>query len=440
MKTKLGIVSILTLCTLTGAAFAQYRELKDDSVTFKPDTPIVQNSQMVVKNSGTDRNQKLVSIVGKSQILKFDQGIKRVSIANPEIADIVVISPKQLVINGKKAGATSLVFWNSANVPSFYNLTVQQDSDAFIQAVNYIAPNEDVSILFNDTGAVLSGHVSSTGVKEKIKDLAKAYNVSLTDLSESPTKQVLLEVKVVEASKNFTRNLSSTIVANNLALPIDPKNIFAGALPNGGIPTGFNLIDIRSGMKYLWSSSDGKIAAQFSASEKKGDIKVLAEPKLLAVNGETASFNVGNEVPVPSSVGQYGNVAYSFKKTGVLLNFTPTILEESGRIKLQLTPEVSEIDRSVGVVTGNDALVVPGFKTRKVETTVELQDGETLVIAGLLNTTSSKNRSQVPILGDIPILGFLFRSTEDSKNDGELMIFITPHIVDSQANIKRHNL
>ena len=140
---------------------------------------------------------------------------------------------------------------------------------------------------------------------------------------------------------------------------------------------------------------------------------------------------MGNEVPVPSSMGQYGQIAYSFKKTGVILNFTPTIMEKSKRIKLKLAPEVSEIDRSSGVVDNNNAVVIPGFKTRKVETTVELMDGETLVIAGLLNNTSSKTNNQVPLLGDLPVIGVLFKTIEDKKSDTELMIFITPKIIDA---------
>lgn len=429
MKLKLVIALILTMIAVSGcSAYAQsaYRDLRSDNVDFGISSDMLPGqevSSMTVKNAGEDRNQKLYSVVGKSQILRFDQSIKRVSITNYEIADVVVLSPKQLLVNGKKPGSTSLIFWGTSNIPIFYNLVVQQDADSFIQAVSYIAPHEDVSILFNDTGAVLSGQVSSTAVKEKIKDLAKAYSINLVDLSESPTKQVLLEVKVVEASKNFSRNLSSSFgVGDN-----------ARAISGDILSNSFGQLISNSGLKYLFAGDGGELTWQLTAAEKKGEAKVLAEPKLLAVDGKEASFNVGNEVPVPSSIGQYGQVSYDFKKTGVLLNFTPTIMEKSDRIRLQLSPEVSEIDRSVGAVTTNDQIAVYGFKTRKVDTTVELQSGETLVIAGLLNTNSSRNKNQVPILGDIPILGFLFRSTEDTKNDGELMIFITPHIVDNKS-------
>lgn len=418
--------------------YNEYNESNGYSEYNKPDNTSggYINEKMIIKNAGTDTNQKLYSVVGKSQILKFDQSIKRVSIASPDIVDIVVLSPQQLLINGKKPGTTSLVFWSNLDSPSFYNLVVQQDTDAFIQAVSYITPDEDVSILFNDTGAVLSGQVSSAATKEKIKDLAKAYNVNLLDLSESPAKQVLLEVKVVEASKDFSRIITSNIIGSNLdgVFP-NPDNVFTGVLPTI-VEGGQRLLELKNGAKLLFTSSDGKLAAQFTASDKKGNVKILAEPKLLTADGQQASFNVGNEIPVPSSIGQYGQVSYSFKKTGVLLNFTPHIMEQSDRIRLQLAPEISEMDRSAGIITGADQLAVPGFKTRKVDTTVELQSGETLVIAGLLSNNTSNNRTQVPFLGDIPILGYLFKNTENTKTDIELMIFITPHIVDSKTPIQ----
>ena len=198
------------------------------------------------------------------------------------------------------------------------------------------------------------------------------------------------------------------------------------------IPLGkFSRVVVDSGVKYFFSNKAGDIAFELQAAETKGDAQILAEPKLLAVDGEEASFNVGSEVPVPSNMGQYGQIAYEFKKTGVILNFTPTIMEKTGRIKLKLSPEVSEIDRASGVLDTQNAVVIPGFKTRKVETTVELMDGETLVIAGLLNNSSSKTNNQVPFLGDIPVIGVLFKTLEQRKNDTELMIFITPKIVDA---------
>ncbi len=390
-------------------------------------------SSIEALNAVKDNNEKLYGVVGKSQVLNFDKDIERVSITDDSVASLVVLSPRQLLVNGKKAGSTSVIFWSgSSSRPMFYNLIIQQNTDSFMQAVEHVAPNENVSIIFNDKGAVLTGYVSSSAVKQKILDVAKAYEIGLTDLTESPSKQVLLEVKITEASKNFSRNLGLNLVAGR---HVDLQNFNSGGwLANGKI-TSNNASIVQSGSGLMLGYfKNGKFAVDLEASEAKGDIKILAEPKLLSVNGEEGSFTVGNQVPVPSAIGNYGNVSYEYKDTGVILKFTPTIMEETGRIRLVLKPEVSEVDSSISVATTTGAEVY-GFKTRKVETTVELMDGETLVIAGLLNTKSERGRNQVPVLGNIPFLGALFSTTDDSKNDNEIVIFITPKIVDNSVNI-----
>ena len=430
---KISYLFLTLLLGLSFAANAQYREITPENSNL--DIPY-ENSQnfdtMVVKNTFKDSNQRLDAIVGKSQIVNFDIPVKRISIADPTLADIVILTSKQLMINGKKPGSTSLIFWSDSSSPVFYNLNVQQNADEFLKAVEYIAPNEDISIIFNDNGAVLSGKVSTSATRKKIQDLANAYKINLVDMSESATKQVLLEVKVAEVSKNFSRNLGTGFSIGNNSKYTQAGGDVGTDIGSPNLPLGkFSRVLVNNGVKYFFSNASGDIALELQAAETKGDAQILAEPKLLAVDGEEASFNVGNEVPVPSSMGQYGQIAYSFKKTGVILNFTPTIMEKSKRIKLKLAPEVSEIDRSSGVVDNNNAVVIPGFKTRKVETTVELMDGETLVIAGLLNNTSSKTNNQVPLLGDLPVIGVLFKTIEDKKSDTELMIFITPKIIDA---------
>ncbi len=405
------------------------RLVKAAEIDYK-DTPIMQQLGTVksdlVKDSLNlspykDSNEKLYSIVGKTQLIKFDEPVKRISITDPSLADLVLLSPKELMLNGKKAGRTSLIFWGNSDKPVFFNLVVQQDSDAFIQAIEEVAPSEDLQYTFTDDGVILSGKISSTTVKDNINNIVKAYNFKLLDLTESPTKQVLLEVKITEASRNFTRELESkfTVGENydnflSQILGITNHQDLSNATVNGN-----------TGGQYIYSSSTARVAWALRMAEQKGIVKILAEPKLLAINGKSGSFNVGNEIPVPSQMGQYGNIAYDFKTTGVILNFTPTILEKSNRVMLKLSPEVSEIDGSYVSQSG-----IPGFKTRKVDTTVELGDGETLVIAGLLSHSSSQSKSKVPWIGDLPGIGLLFSSLKNEKRDTELVIFITPKIVE----------
>lgn len=360
-----------------------------------------------------DNNEKLYAVVGKTQLIKFDEPVKRISITDPSCADLVLLSPKELLLNGKKPGRTSLLFWGNSDKPVFFNLVIQQDTDAVIQAVEQIAPNENIKYDFTDDGLILSGKVSSTNVKNNIENVIKAYNVKLVDLIESPTKQVLLEVKIAEASRNFTKTLASQFTAGE----------------TGNIYSSLHNFSFASEGKMVFSSPTNDMNWIVTAGETKGLIKILAEPKLLAVDGKPGSFNVGQEVPYPSGVAMSGTTSYAFKNTGIILNFTPTILEKSNRVVLKLSPEVSEIDESLGTKYGT-----VGFKTRKVDTTVELADGETLVIAGLLSHTSSSDDTIVPGLGDVPVLGLLFSSIKRTNRNTELVIFITPKIVETEQN------
>lgn len=434
----------MMICSLTVvtplAAFANQRVNYDSIIVEPQNNYSAQGSQVRSKkvNLSTqvkDKNEKLYTIVGKSQLLKFDEPVTRVSITDPQYADVVLLSPQELLLNGKKNGRTSLIFWGKNNQPVFYNLVVQQDADAFLQAVEEIAPNENANLIFTDTGVILSGHISSTGTKEKIKDIAKAYNFDLVDMSESPTKQVLLEVKVTEASRSFTNELASQFSFGS-GTKYFVENVLgreAGrSLSQGSFDGTMN------GFQYIFANNSNNLAFSLRAGEQKGTVKILAEPKLLAMNNEKASFNVGNETPIPSGIGQYGQVSYEYKSTGVILNFTPQILEKSNRIILKLSPEVSEIDNGAGLQQATG--FIPGVKTRKVDTTVELADGETLVIAGLLKQTSSKNRAGIPWLSNIPLLGILFSNRSDMKDDTELVIFITPKIVEVDSNSRYESI
>lgn len=372
-----------------------------------------------------DNNEKLYAVVGKTQLIKFDEPVKRISLTDPSLADLVLLSPKELLLNGKKAGRTSLLFWGSSEKPVFFNMVVQQDTDAVIQAIEQVAPNENVKYTFTDDGLIMSGKISSTAVKKNITEVVKAYGVNMLDLTESPTKQVLLEVKIAEASRSYVNALQSkfSIGDNGTVFP----NLGNGSFGSPGVDgSGKALAPIT---QYLFSSTSQNISWTLTAAETKGLVKILAEPKLLAIDGQAGSFNVGNQIPYPSSAGMSSQVAYSFKDTGVILNFTPTILEKSNRVILKLSPEISEVDASITSIAG-----IPGIKTRKVDTTVELGDGETLIIAGLLSHNSQSSTTQVPGLGNIPGLGLLFSNFYRDRRDTEIVIFITPKIIEADTN------
>lgn len=413
MKKSLIFLIILFLLSLLTSHLAKAAEDYTNRPIPQTLRGINNHPAPVTINPYKDNNEKLYAVVGKSQLIKFDEPVKRISITDPSLADLVLLSPKELLLNGKKPGRTSLLFWGAAEKPVFFNMIVQQDTDAVIQAIEQIAPNEKIGYNFTDDGLILSGNVSSTTIKNNIENVIKAYNVKLVDLTESPTKQVQLEVKIAEASRSFVRTLQSEFSIG------DDGSVFANKGNFSFGPVGDNILG-----QYLFSSASQNIAWKLSAAETKGLVKILAEPKLLAIDGKPGSFNVGNEIPYPASVGLSGVASYAFKTTGVILNFTPTILEKSNRVVLKLSPEVSEVDPSLSTTSA------PGFKTRKVDTTVELGDGETLIIAGLLSHNTSSSNTKIPGLGDIPGLGYLFSSISHTKNDIELVIFITPRIVE----------
>ncbi|MCQ2789389.1 MAG: pilus assembly protein N-terminal domain-containing protein [bacterium] len=422
MKKSIILLIVLFILSIVSAKFLK--------ASAEPVAQVVKNQgdyKTTNINPYKDTNEKLYAVCGKTQLIKFDEPVKRISLTDPNLADIVLLSPKELLLNGKKAGRTSLIFWGNGDKPVFFNLIVQQDTDAFVQAVSKIAPNEDIHYTFTDDGVIMSGHISSSTVKKNIEEVIKAYNIKLLDITESLTKQVLLEVKITEATRNFTKTLSSEFGVG--------EYFYNNFNPGQGVVTGlgnFAAGQFSSGTgSFVFGSSSAKLGWHLQAAEEKGLIKILAEPKLLAIDGKPGSFNVGQEIPYPASIGLSSTTSYSFKNTGVILNFTPTILEKSNRIVLKLSPEISEIDESYqSAATG----APPGFKTRKVDTTVELADGETLIIAGLLNHKSTSADKKIPLLGDIPGLGFLFSSLSRTKVDTELVIFITPRIVEVDKN------
>src|SRR5574344_127920 len=259
LKKSLILLIILFIMSIISAQFAHAADL-----TYK-NSPVPQflgaDKTTIMRKAVNvspykDNNERLYSTVGKSQLIKFDEPVTRISITDPAIADIVLLSPKELLLNGKKAGRTSLVFWGHSGKPVFFNLVVQSDTDAMIQAIQQVAPNEDVKYNFTDDGVIMSGHISSSAVKNNIENIVKAYNMKLVDLTESPTKQVLLEVKIAEASRNITRTLESKFtVGQNYSdflsntLGITNYTKLSSAAVNGS-----------NGGQYVFSSSSANIA------------------------------------------------------------------------------------------------------------------------------------------------------------------------------------
>jgi pilus assembly protein CpaC len=380
--------------------------------------------------SETEGAQKLDLVVGKSIVVRTSERVKRVSIAAPEIADFVLLSPNEIYITGKAAGTTNLTLWQNKEVRSIYDLEVTYDVALLKQKLNDLLPGEkDINAIGTHDSITLAGTVSSTANLSQVMVLAEAYapkDKVVNLLQVAGFHQVMLEVRVAEMSKSVAKRLGVNFTYAR-------GDDFAVSLL-GGL-TSFGLDDAAGGPISTFSESITALFRFHSGSsewtffidalKETGLIKILAEPTLIALSGQTATFLAGGEFPVPVPQG-LGTVGIEYKSFGVGLSFTPTVLSEN-KISINVAPEVSELDFSTAIFI--EGFAVPGLTTRRASTLVQLADGQSFAIAGLLRETVRQSVSKYPFLGDIPILGALFRSTSFQKAESELIIIVTPHLV-----------
>src|SRR5215203_3460387 len=373
-------------------------------------------------------------LVGRSTVISVGQPITRVSLTIPNIADAMVTSPQQLLLHGKAPGTISMFVWDRGGGISRYEVIVQRDLSELSARLTHLFPGENITVASNGTDVVLSGSVSGKYAMDKAAEVAAGYVekkedvVNLLKQQEGmASRQVLLRVRFAEVSRTALTELGVSLAGNGVndgrwfgrtttqqfAAPAwneDGKFIFSDFL---------NL--------FLFDSKN-EIAGVVRALQNKGLFQSLAEPNLVAEDGKEASFLAGGEYPYPVVQGQDGgtSIAIQFKEYGVRLNFTPTIVG-TDLVKLKVRPEVSSLDFANAVTL--EGFRVPAISTRRAETEVELQDGQTFAIAGLMNNTVTSQMSKIPGIGDIPILGLLFRSKAARKDQTELVVMITPTIL-----------
>lgn len=392
----------------------------------------------VYGQGGTNIHAGTVDIaVNKSQVLTADTAIDRAMIGNEEIADILPVSSNSIYVLGKAVGTTSLTLYDRSNrVIAVMDISVGPDVAGLREQMGQLMPGQPVESRVSNGAIVLSGTVSDAGAASRAMQLARAYApedriVNLMTLGGS--QQVMLEVRFAEVSRNIGKELGSSIFFGN-------GNDVQGGIGNGAgnLPDGTPRLDTIAGsfgvIRGLFNDVLGlSVDATLDALEEKGLSKTLAEPTLIALSGETASFLAGGEFPIPvvqsgGGGGQDGNnaVTVQFKPFGVSLGFTPTVLSDKV-INLVVEPEVSSIDQAASINIGG--LQIPGLQTRRASTVLELRDGESFAIAGLLQRDFSTTVNQVPLLGSIPIIGSLFRSSSFQKGETELLIIVTPRLV-----------
>ena len=372
-------------------------------------------------------------LVGRSTLLSVGAPITRVSLTSPNVADAMVTSPGQLLIHGKAPGTISMFVWDRAGGIKRYEVIVRRDLSELLQQVKALFPGEPIDIHSNGKDVVISGTVSSKYVIDKAAEVAAGYVekkedvVNLLRQQEGiASNQVMLRVRFAEVSRSAMQELG--------------VNFFATGVDNGRwvgrTTTGQSAAPTFDEGRLVFSDflnlflfdAKNNIGGAIKALQNKGLFQSLAEPNLIADNGKEASFLAGGEYPYPVVQGQSGGTAVTiqFKEFGVRLTFTPTIVGND-LVKLKVAPEVSSLDFSNAITL--EGFRVPAISTRRTQTEVELQDGQTFAIAGLMNNTITSQMSKIPGIGDIPILGYLFRSKAAQKNQTELVVMITPQIL-----------
>jgi pilus assembly protein CpaC len=371
--------------------------------------------------------KKIELVSGKSIVLRSAAPVSRVSIAAPAVADFLLLSPKEIYITGKAAGTTNLTLWQNKKLVAIYDLEVAYDLSRLKQQMHQILPDEEaLQIIATNDSITLSGKISSAVNLSQAMALARAYAPEgrVNNFVEvGGVHQVMLEVRVAEMGKATTKRLGINFAAqkgDQFAV-----SRLAGLADFSGTTGG--LLGFSEAVTALFRFETGDVTwtALIDALMEDGLVKILAEPTLITISGQSANFLAGGEFPVPVPQG-LGTVGIEYKSFGVGLIFTPIVLSKD-KISIQVTPEVSELDFSTAAQI--EGFVTPGISTRRASTTVELGDGQSFAIAGLLRETILTDIVKYPLLGDIPILGLLFQSKSFQKRETELVIIVTPHLV-----------
>ena len=366
--------------------------------------------------------------IGKSQVVELKEPFSRVSVTNPAIADVFVITPTQILINGKAVGVTSLVVFYP-NRTMFFDVTVQTDVDLLKQRLAQIAPRDEIQVYPTQDSLVMKGSVSNSLVIDAAAEVATAFApkgkiINLLTLTETKPQQVMLQVHVAEVARSALRDLGFQVRAIG-------STIMGAAVP--GALGGPLAVSALSGLftegNIVLSSPDGNYAGVVRALAERNLLRTLAKPNLVTESGKEAKFVSGGEFPYTVSSG-LGTVQVEFKEFGISLVFTPVVVDGE-TINLRLAPNVSELDFANGV--RSSGLLLPAIRKRQAFTTINLKDGESFAIAGLISNQVRHLVDKIPFFGDIPILGTLFRSSNFRNDESELIFLVTVKIVNPAA-------
>jgi pilus assembly protein CpaC len=392
-----------------------------------------QQSQRVIQIAGNNRTAMVTVPIGKSQDVRTDASFVDVMVGDPDVADVNPLTDHSLSILAKKIGTTRVsVYSDGKKLIGIFDVEVSYDITRLTNELARRFPHSRIQASTVNGRIMLSGQVLDAATLDKAVTIARQFGPEIINsVSVMSPQQVMLEVRFIEISRTAGRELgfqwnrfggsSITNIGNRVdagKLPLTSAAEGAAGVLSGGNPFGFAIARI--------AASGVTTDVMINALEQKGIARSLAEPNLVALSGDTASFLAGGEYPIPVS-GQYGQISVDYKKYGVGLAFTPTVLG-AGLINIKIEPEVSQIDTTHTVAISN-GISIPALIVRRASTTVELRDGQSFVIGGLLQNDNKNNIEQLPWVGSVPVLGTLFSSKSFQKNETDLVIIVTPRLV-----------
>jgi pilus assembly protein CpaC len=373
--------------------------------------------------------ERVLLTAGRSTVLITDFDITRIAVTNPAIADAVVVKAREVLVDGKGPGTVSLIVWGDS-VRKHFDVVVDSGVSTLQQNLQQLFPGENIKVGVTDEAVILSGSVSSNDVMLRAAEVSKAAlpKASVVNMLQlpggSPSKQVMLQVRFAEVNRNALLEAGVTLFTTRTAFTSrSTTQQFSGpAVDDDGGVGGLEFTDF---LNLFFFSREKGVGAVLKALQGRGFLQSLAEPNLIAYDGQEASFLAGGEIPIPVVQGISNSVSVVYKEFGIRLTFRPTIAGDV--IRLKLRPEVSTLDFNNGIILSG--FRIPALNVRRAETDVELRDGQSFAIAGLMNNISQTDKQAVPLLSKLPIIGYLFKSKADRAEQTELMVLVTPRLV-----------
>lgn len=397
------------------------------TVMLAPSVGAVQTGQRPAPAAPVER---LVLVGGKSLVVETTFDVERIAITDPDVADVLVVQPRELLINGKKAGTISLFVWGAGRRVE-YELVVDPATTTLQQRLQALFPGEDIQVSVTQGALILSGRVSSNTIMLRAAEIAQASATEqkVINMLQLPggagSQQVMLQVRFAEVNSRAVRELGASLFSTRTGFTArSTTGQFAAPVPEAAAQAGNQGLVFADLLNLFFFQRDQGIGFVVKALEQNGWFESLAEPNLIAYNGQEASFLAGGEFPVVTTSNN-GAVNVAFKEYGVRLKFKPTIAGDV--IRLHVRPEVSALDFANGVTISG--FRIPALTTRYAETEVELRDGQSFAIAGLLDNVGQEDNAAIPFLSRIPIIGNIFKSKAKREDRTELMVLITPRLV-----------